>query len=388
MAKRFLNVGLVGYQFMGKAHSNAYRQVAHFFPELELVPALKAICGRNEAAVADAAGQLGWQSYETDWRRLIERSDIDLIDVSTPGNLHAEIAIAAAQAGKHVLCEKPLGNTASEARRMLDAAVSAGIRHGVFFNYRKVPAVALAKQLIDSGTLGRVYHWRATYLQDWIADPAFPMVWRLDKESAGTGAHGDLNAHLVDLARFLVGEITEVSGMMETFIKQRPQSPSGDAPSADPGVERPMGNVTVDDATLFLARFDSGALGSFEATRFALGRKNYNRFEINGSGGSIAFNLERLDELEVYTEETRQGTYGFRTVSVTTGDDPYSGHFWPAGHNIGYGETFIGLIADAFGAISRGESPSPSFNDGYRNNAVLDAVVESAELKKWVTVTY
>ncbi len=385
MAKRILNVGLVGYQFMGKAHSNAYRQVAHFFPELDTVPSLKAICGRNEAAVAEAAGQLGWHSYETDWRRLIERSDIDLIDVSTPGNLHAEISIAAARAGKHVLCEKPLGNTAEEARAMLEAAESAGVKHGVFFNYRKVPAVALAKELIDSGALGRVYHWRATYLQDWIADPNFPMVWRLNKELAGTGAHGDLNAHLIDLARFLVGEITEVSGVMETFVKQRPEAASAGAQSA---AAEAMGMVTVDDAALFLARFDNGALGSFEATRFALGRKNYNRFEINGSGGSIAFNLERLDELEVYTEETRKGTYGFRTVSVTTGDDPYSGHFWPAGHNIGYGETFIGLIADAFGAISRGENPSPSFVDGYRNNVVLDAVVRSAESKQWVAVSY
>ncbi len=255
---------------MGKAHSNAYRQAAHFFPELDTVPSLKVICGRNEAAVAEAAGQLGWHSYETDWRRLIERSDIDLIDVSTPGNLHAEISIAAARAGKHVLCEKPLGNTAEEARAMLEAAESAGVKHGVFFNYRKVPAVALAKELIDSGALGRIYHWRATYLQDWIADPNFPMVWRLNKELAGTGAHGDLNAHLIDLARFLVGEITEVSGVMETFLKQRPEAAATGAQSA---AAEAMGMVTVDDAALFLARFDNGALGSFEATRFALGRK-------------------------------------------------------------------------------------------------------------------
>ncbi len=370
---------------MGKAHSNAYRQAAHFLPELDAVPSLKAICGRNEAAVAEAAGQLGWHGYETDWRRLIERSDIDLIDVSTPGKLHAEISIAAARAGKHVLCEKPLVITAEEARAMLQAAESAGVKHGVFFNYRKVPAVALAKELIDSGALGRIYHWRATYLQDWIADPNFPMVWRLSKELAGTGAHGDLNAHLIDLARFLVGEITEVSGVMETFVKQRPEAAATGAQSAAAGA---MSTVTVDNAALFLAHFDNGALGSFEATRFVLGRKNYNRFEINGSGGSITFNLERLDELEVYTEETRKGTYGFRTVIVTTGDNPYSGHFWPAGHNIGYGEMFSGLIADAFGAISRGENPSPSFVDGYRNNVVLDAVVRSAESKQWLVVSY
>jgi predicted dehydrogenase len=388
MAKKTLNVGLVGYQFMGKAHSNAYRQVKHFFPDMAAEPIMAAICGRNEAGVSAAAGQLGWQSYETDWRKLIERKDIDVIDVSTPGNLHAEIAIAAAQAGKHVLCEKPLGNSAGEGKRMLDAATSAGVKHGVFFNYRKAPAVALARQLIQDGQIGRIFHWRATYLQDWIIDPNFPLVWRLKKETAGSGAHGDLNAHIIDLSRFLVGEISEVSGLMETFIKRRPEVANVDARLGGAADATRMGDVTVDDASLFLARFANGAVGSFEATRFALGRKNYNRFEINGAKGSLAFNLERLDELEVYTEDTAKGTHGFRTINVTTGDDPYSGHYWPAGHIIGYGETFTNLIYDAFNALGEGKNPTPDFVDGYKNNVILDTVEKSAQSKKWETVQY
>ncbi len=386
MAKQTLNVGLVGYQFMGKAHSNAYRQVGHFFPEMSAVPVMKAICGRNESAVAAAASNLGWESYETDWRKLIERKDIDVIDVSTPGNLHAEISIAAAKAGKHVLCEKPLGNTAEEGKAMLDAVQSAGVKHGVFFNYRKVPAVALAKQLIDDGVIGKPYHWRAVYLQDWIVDPDFPLVWRLKKETAGSGVHGDLNAHLIDLARYLVGEITEVSGLTETFIKQRPELAAVDARLGGSADKTRMGDVTVDDTSMFLARFANGAVGTFEATRFALGRKNYNHFEINGSKGSIVFNQERMDELEVYTEDTHKGTFGFRNINVTTGDDPYSGHYWPAAHIIGYAETFTNLIFDAFHAIGEGRNPSPDFVDGYKNNVVLDAVMKSAETKVWVGI--
>ena len=388
MAKTTLNVGLIGYKFMGKAHSNAYRQVGHFFPELEVTPVLKAICGRDEAGVREAAEVFGWESYETDWKKLIARPDIDVIDVSTPGNLHAEISIAAAQAGKHVLCEKPLGNTAPEAKAMLDAADKAGVMHGVFFNYRKAPAVALAKQLIDSGALGKIYHWRGTYLQDWIADPNFPLVWRLKKETAGSGVHGDLNAHLIDLARHLVGEITEVSGLMETFIKKRPEQAASDASLGATADLSKMGDVTVDDASLFLARFDNGAIGTFEASRFALGRKNYNRFEINGSKGSIAFNMEKMNELEVYTEDTAKGTFGFRNINVTEGVDPYSGHYWPTAHIIGYEHTFVNLIYDAFHAIANGQSPSPNFVDGYRNNVILDAVEKSSETKRWVPIKY
>lgn len=385
MTQRQINVGLIGYKFMGKAHSNAYRQVARFYEELEVQPVLKAICGRDEAGVKRAAAVMGWESYETDWKRLIARDDIDVVDIAVPGNLHAEIAIAAAKAGKHVLCEKPLGNTAAEAKLMLDAVTENGVKHGVFFNYRKAPAVALAKQLIQDGTLGTIRHWRGVYLQDWIANPNFPLVWRLKKETAGSGVNGDLNAHLVDMARYLVGEISEVSSLMETFVKERPELAATDDRMGGTASDQ-MGKVTVDDATLVLARFENGAVGTFEATRFALGRKNHNRFEINGSKGSVVFNVERPNELEVYTEDTHKGTHGFRTVSVTTGDDPYSGHFWPVAHNIGYEHTFINLLFDAFTAIGKGETPSPNFHDGYVNNIILDAIEQSALSKSWQTI--
>lgn len=382
MAQRTLNVGLVGYKFMGKAHSNAYRQVGRFFSELETQPVLKAICGRDESGVRQAADVMGWESYETDWRKLIARDDIDIIDVATPGNLHAEIAIAAAKAGKHVFCEKPLGNTSEEARAMLDAVNQAGVMHAIYFNYRKVPAIALAKQLISEGTLGRIYHWRGTYLQDWITDPNFPLVWRLKKDMAGSGVNGDLNAHLLDMARYLVGEITEVTALMDTFVKQRPELAAADDRLGGKASDK-MGEVTVDDVTVALARFDNGAVGTFEATRFAMGRKNYNRFEVNGEKGSVAFNMERPNELDIYTEDTRHGTHGFRTVSVTGGQDPYTGHYWPTAHNIGYEHTFINLLFDAFTAIGKGEMPSPNFNDGYINNVTLDAIEKSSETKQW-----
>lgn len=380
VARSTVNIGLVGYKFMGKAHSNAYRQAPRFFPETTLTPVLKAICGRDEAQVREAAGVLGWESWESDWRALIARDDIDIVDVATPGNLHAEIAIAAATAGKHVFCEKPLANDATHAKAMLDAAVANNVKHAIFFNYRKVPAVALAYRLIGDGVIGHIHHWRATYLQDWLTNPNAPLAWRLQKESAGSGAHGDLNSHLIDLARYLVGEIAEVSGAMQTFIRERPERrTAGDG-------EVRMGPVTVDDAVIALARFENGALGTFEASRFALGRKNYNRFEINGSKGSIAFNLERINELEIYTEDTTPGTHGFRTVSVTTGSDPYSGHYWPAAHNLGYEHTFVHLVSDALEAIAHGDSPSPNFYDGYANNVILDSIEKSSITRCWEPV--
>lgn len=389
MAKKTLNVGLVGYKFMGKMHSNAYRQVGRFFTDLETVPALKTICGRDQAGVREAAQTFGWESYETDWKKLIARDDIDIIDISTPGNTHAEIAIAAANAGKIVFCEKPLGNTAEQGREMLDAVKKNGIPNAVFFNYRASPAVALAKQLISDGALGQIYHWRSVYLQDWIVDPNFPLVWRLKKETAGSGSHGDLIAHSIDMARFLVGEITEVSGMLNTFIKKRPELAASDARLGGQADLNRMGDVTVDDSSLFLARFDNGAIGSFEATRFALGRKNYNRFEVNGSKGSLVFNMERMNELEVYTEDTAKGTFGFRTINVTEGNDPYSGVYWPAGHIIGYEHTFIDLVYSWFKALGDGRRDlSPNFEDGYRDNVVLDIVAKSAETKKWEEVRY
>ena len=385
MAAKILNVGMIGYKFMGKAHSNAYRQVGRFFPELEVVPCMKALCGRSESGVKKAAETFGWEGYETDWRTLIARPDIDIIDIGAPGNMHAEIAVAAAEAGKHVFCEKPLGNSADEAKQMLDAIAQAGVYSMVWFNYRANPAVSFAKQLIEDGVIGEIYHWRALFLQDWCVNPDVPLVWRLKKETAGSGSHGDLLAHCLDSARYLVGEITEVSGVLETFIKERREVAATDDRMGGAASDV-MGEVTVDDASLALARFENGALGTFEATRFALGRKNHNRFEINGSKGSLVFNAERPNELEIYTEDAYAGTSGFRTVSVTSGQDRYTGHYWPTAHNIGYEHTFTSLLYDAFTAISKGKTPTPSFRDGYLNNVLLDTIAKSAGTKKWEVV--
>jgi predicted dehydrogenase len=366
-----IGVGLVGYRFMGRAHSNAYRQVGRFF-DLDLSPRMRAICGRDEAGVRGAAS-LGWEGYETDYRRLLERDDIGLVDVATPGNTHHEIAIASLEAGKHVLCEKPLANTLQEAREMLDAARRAGTVNMVCFNYRRAPAVQLAKKLIEEGRLGEIRHWRAAYLQDFILDPELPLIWRFRKEVAGSGALGDIGAHIIDLAHFLVGPIAEVVGTTETFIKERPLE--------EPGGGR--GEVTVDDAASFLARFENGATGTFEATRLAAGRKNHNSFEINGSRGSVAFDLERMNELQVYLEDEEPEVKGFRTVLVTEPDHPYMEGWWPPGHIIGYEHTFVHTIKDLLDGIGAGESPAPTFEDGYRCQAVLEAVERSVEGRSW-----
>jgi predicted dehydrogenase len=367
-----IGVGLVGYKFMGRAHSNAYRQVGRFF-DLELSPRMRAICGRDEAGVRDAAASLGWEGYETDYHSLLERDDIDLVDVATPGNTHHEIAIAALESGKHVLCEKPLANTLQEAREMLDAARSSGAINMVCFNYRRAPAVQLAKKLIEEGRLGELRHWRAVYLQDFILDPELPLIWRFRKEVAGSGAMGDLGAHLVDLAHFLVGPIEKVVGTAETFIKERPLGES-DARREE---------VTVDDAAAFLARFGNGAVGTFEATRLAPGRKNHNSFEINGSNGSLVFDLERMNELQVYFADEPAEASGFRTVMVTEPDHPYVRAWWPPGHIIGYEHTFVHTIKDLLDGIAAGKSPPPTFEDGYRCQAVLDAVERSLESGTW-----
>jgi predicted dehydrogenase len=383
-----IGVGLVGYKFMGKSHSNAYRQVASFFPDVALKPEMRAICGRDEAAVAQAAQQFGWQGYETDWRKLVARPDIGLIDISTPGDSHAPIAIAAAEHGKHLFCEKPLANTIAEARAMQEAAQKAGVVTMVNFNYRRVPAVQLAKRLIDEGRIGTIYHWRAVYLQDWIMDPDFPLVWRLDKSQAGSGTLGDLGAHIIDLARMLVGEVSEVTGLTETFIKQRPVL-GGTTTDLGAAAGEGMGDVTVDDAALFLARFDNGAVGSFEVTRFANGRKNYNSFEINGSKGSIVFNLERMNELTVLFSDDPPEVAGFKNVLVTDGGaHKYLSAWWPAGHIIGWEHTFTHGVLDLLNGIAANESPAPTFEDGVRCQAVLDAVERSAGSRSWVAPEY
>ncbi len=371
-----IGVGLVGYRFMGKAHSNAYRQVARFF-DVNPAPAMRALCGRDEEGVKAAAARLGWEGYETNYRRLLERDDVGLVDVATPGNTHREISVAALEAGKHVICEKPLTNTLDEAREMLEAARKAEARAGtvnvVCFNYRRAPAVQLARRLIQEGRLGEIRHWRAVYLQDFILDPRMPLIWRFQKEVAGSGALGDLGAHLVDLAHFLVGPIKEVVGTAETFIRERPLEPGSDA----------TGPVTVDDAVAFLARFENGAMGTFEATRLAPGRKNRNSFEINGSGGSLVFDLERMNELRLYLADDPAETAGFRTINVTQPGHPYMQAWWPAGHIIGYEHTFVHTIKDLLDGISAGESPAPTFEDGYRCQAVLDAVERSLEGGSW-----
>ena len=378
-----INIGLVGYKFMGRTHSNAWRQVARFF-DPKLKPVMKAICGRTESAVRAAAEKLGWEGYETDWRKLAAREDIDLLDITTPNNTHYDIVIAAAQAGKHILCEKPLAMDLTKAKEMLAAVEEAGVKHMVNFNYRRAPAVALAKRMIDEGLIGEIYHWRAVYLQDWIVDPEFPLVWRLRKDIAGSGPLGDLAAHSVDLARYLVGDIVEVTGMMQTFIEERPLPTEMTGLAAVAGEER--GKVTVEDAVAFLARFENGVFGTFEATRFATGRKNYNHFEINGSKGSLIFNFERMNELLYYSREDDPNYQGFRVIQATEGTHPYMSAWWPPAHIIGYEHTFIHGVYDLLNAIAEDEMPVPSFVDGVKCQAVLEAVEKSARSGKWVEV--
>lgn len=378
-----IGVGLVGYKFMGRAHSNAYRQVAAFF-DVDPKPVMRAICGRDIAATQAAAGKLGWESIETDYHALVARDDIGLVDVSTPGYTHRDVVLAALAAGKHVICEKPLANTLGEAREMVDAARRAGTINMVNFNYRRVPAVQFAKQLIDEGRIGKITHWRAVYLQDWLVDPMAPLAWRLKKELAGSGALGDIAAHILDLSHLLVGNVTEVVGTLDTITKQRPveaASDGGSGLSNKAGTE--MGDVTVDDATTFLARFENGATGTFEASRMATGRKNYNSFEINGTKGSIAFNLERLNELEVYFRDDEPGVQGFRTINVTDSMHPYANHWWPAGHIIGWEHSHTHNVVALLEGIRTGVNPSPSFEDGFRCQAVLDAVERSAASRTW-----
>ncbi|MEI7025098.1 Gfo/Idh/MocA family protein [Paenibacillus sp. y28] len=382
-----VRIGMVGYKFMGKAHSNAYRSVPMFFPD-RAKPVMAAICGRDESGVKQAAEQFGWDGYTTDWRELIARDDIDFIDINAPSDAHKEIALAAAKAGKHIFCEKPLALTLADAREMLAAAEAAGVTHMVGFNYRFAPAVQLAKKLVESGRLGRIFHFRAWFLQDWIIDPSFPLVWRLQKEVAGSGSHGDLGAHLIDLAHYLVGDMTEVIGMADTFIKERPlpSSMTGLSATGTSGKDAQTGPVTVDDATLFMARFASGALGSFEATRFAAGHRCTNSFEINGSLGSVKFDFERMNELEVYFTGDEADVQGFRRVLATDPAHAYAEAWWPAGHTIGYEHTFIHETVELLDALQEGRQPVPNFHDGVKCQAVLEAVDRSIEERRWVTI--
>lgn len=364
---------MIGYKFMGKAHSNAWRQVSRFF-ETPFEPAMKVICGRNEDGVRAAADKFGWEEYSTTWEDVVRRDDIDLIDICTVGDSHMPIAIAAADAKKVVFCEKPLANTLAEAEAMLAAVRSNGVLHMICHNYRRAPAVALAKQLIADGKIGEIYHYRGTYLQDWIVNPAFPRVWRLEKEKAGSGALGDLSSHIIDLARYLVGEITKVAGLLKTFINERPSE--SDNTKLEP--------VDVDDAALSLVKFENGAVGTIESSRFAPGRKNHNRFEINGSRGSIVFDLERLNELDVYFEDGPDS--GFKKILVTESSHPYIASWWPPGHIIGYEHTFIHTVYDLLKAIDEQKLPTPNFEDGWINQKVMNAIERSSQSRCWETV--
>ncbi|GAB2597404.1 Gfo/Idh/MocA family oxidoreductase [Streptomyces capparidis] len=381
-----LGVGMVGYAFMGAAHSQGWRTVGRVF-DLPLRPVMAAVCGRDEAAVREAARRHGWAATETDWRALVARDDVQVVDICTPGDSHAEIALAALEAGKHVLCEKPLANTVAEAEAMTEAAARAaerGVVAMVGFNYRRAPALTYARRLVAEGRLGALRHVRAAYLQDWIVDPEFPLVWRLRREHAGSGALGDLGAHIVDLAQYLAGEpLTGVSALTETFVRERPlptgsRGLSASAEASDNGEGPPRGRVTVDDAALFTGRFASGALASFEATRFAAGRKNALRIELNGELGSLAFDLERLNELHVHDHTAPAVDAGFRRVLVTEPEHPYLEAWWPAGHPLGYEHTFVHQARDLVQAIAHGRRPEPSFADGLQVQRVLAAVEASA----------
>lgn len=383
-----LGVGMVGYAFMGQAHSQAWRTVNAAF-DLPYQVQMTAICGRSEDKVAAAAKKFGWSSYETDWRRLVERDDIGLVDICSPGGNHAEVAIAALSAGKHVLCEKPLANTVDEARQMVEAANAAaakGVKSMVGFNYRRVPAAAFARKLVQDGKLGAIRHVRAVYLQDWITDPEFPLVWRLRKELAGSGALGDIGSHIVDLTQFITGQrITGVSALTETFIKERPLPAETEGLRGTGSSER--GEVTVDDCALFLARLSGGAVATYEATRFATGRKNGLRIELNGEKGSLVFDLERLNELELYLTEEDNTTQGFRRILITEAEHPYVSAWWPAGHILGWEHSFTHEVYDLVTAIGEGTDPAPSFADGLQVQLVLDAVERSAAAGSgWVAV--
>jgi predicted dehydrogenase len=376
-----IGVGMLGYAFMGKAHANAFKKLPYMMYPPVAIPKLVAVAGRNEDAVKQAAARYGYAKYYTDWRDLIADDDVQLFDNGGPNNAHAEPCIAAARAGKHILCEKPLARTAEEAHGMLEAVTKAGVKHAVAFNYRFVPAIRQARMLIESGALGQIYHFRAVYLQEWIM-PHYgtPHIWRLDKSVAGSGALGDLGAHIIDLGRFLVGEIKSVSAMARTFIPERP------------GSDGKMKTVDVDDAFVAAVEFENGAIGTIEATRFAGGHKNSNCFEVNGEKGSIRFNLERMNEMEVFwVGEEPKETQGFHSVLVSEGYHPFWSNWWPHGHIIGWEHTFVHEIHHLLDAIVNDKSIAPygaDFLDGYKNAVICDGILESARSRRQVDLKY
>lgn len=378
-----VGVGMLGYAFMGKAHANAYKTIPYMIYPPPAIPRLVAVCGRNEEAVAEAMRRYGYEGYYTDWRKMLEDDRVQLFDNGGPNNAHAEPCIAAAQAGKHIICEKPLARTAEEAKTMLDAVEKAGVKHAVAFNYRFVPAIRQIKELIDSGALGKIYHWRSVYLQEWIM-PHYnaPKWWRMDKKVAGSGAIGDLGAHIIDLAHYLIGGVKSLSANTATFIKERPLPDDPDT----------LSPVDVDDAFVTIAEFENGALGTFECTRYGLGRKNYNCFEINGEKASIYFNLERFNEFEIYYRDHEpKETAGWTNVLVSEAYHPWWEYWWPHGHIIGWEHTFVHELTHLLDCIVNDKDVGPygaTFKDGYRAAVVCDAIVDSAAGKKQVDIKY
>lgn len=376
-----IGIGMLGYAFMGKAHSNAFKKIPYLMYPPVAIPRLVAIAGRTEDAVVEAARRYGFEGYYTDWRKMLENDAVQVFDNGGSNDIHAEPCIAAAEAGKHVFCEKPLGRSRAESKSMLDAVEKAGVKHMVAFNYRFVPAIMQAKKIIESGKLGRIFHWRASYLQEWIIDPTFPKIWRLDKSVAGSGALGDLGAHIIDLARFLVGEPKKVMGMTKTFIEERPL-PDGSG----------TGKVDVDDAFVALMEFENGALGTVEASRFCHGHKNYEILEINGENGSIKFNLERLNELNVFwAGEDPKETQGFHNALISEAFHPYWENWWPHGHMLGWEHSFVHEFNHFFDAIVNNKDVAPygaTFVDGYRNSVICDAIVESAQSGRMIDIKY
>jgi predicted dehydrogenase len=371
-----LNIGLVGYGLMGRAHSNAYKRVNDFFPELEYRPVLKAVCARNPERVQSFADQWGYQSFETDWNNLIARSDIDAIDICTPNDTHAEIAIVAAEAGKMVLCEKPLARTVAEAQPMVAAVEKAGVKNTVWYNYRRVPAVTLAKQIIDSGKLGKIFHYRSNFLQDWTINPELPQggegLWRLDRQVAGSGVTGDLLAHCIDTAMWLNGGIRDVSAVTETFIKERVHQSSGE-----------MQKVGIDDACIFHCHFDNGSLGLFESTRYARGHKALFTFEINGEHASIRWDLHDMTRLEYFDHRDESVVRGWRSIHVSDSEQPYMDKWWIPGTSIGYEHTFVHQVADFLKSLETGEKCSPTFAEALETQKVCEAVLSSAKTRSW-----
>ncbi len=379
-----IRVALIGQKFMGKAHTHGYTDLPIFFdPGVKIIK--KILCAKTD--VSEVAKRWGWEEAVMDWHQVVNRDDIDLVDIAASNNLHAPIAIAAAKAGKHVLCEKPLALTLEQAEAMVEAVEKAGVVNMIGFNYRKVPALALAKQLINEGGLGELYHFRGIYQQDWLINPDFPCTWRLRKEEAGFGSLGDLGIHVIDIARFLVGDISEVAGMSETFVTERPEPAFVDGLIAEPGEK--MMKVDVDDATAFLARFKNrNTLGYFEMTRFGTGHRNQNKIEINGSRGTIIFDMEKMNELQLYKNEDSSNQQGFRTIQVGEGTHPFMQNWWPCGHIIGYGDTFVNQAYDLITAVRDGVKASPDFRDGLMAQRVVDAVDKSIKNRKWESVVY